>query len=78
MKPTKARIAENDIVELTVQVGKWPAGTRGAAAIDHGDAKLVEISDDWGQELDLFDVPNEKLKLIAQAPRLPPGVDPDF
>ena len=68
MDLTKTKIVENDYVELTEQVGKWPAGTRGAAVIDHGDAKLIEVSDDRGQELDMFDVPNEKLKLIKHYP----------
>jgi hypothetical protein len=63
MKLTRTHIEENDGVELTEQVGKWPAGTGGTAVLDHGPAKLVEISDDQGQELDMFSVPNEKLKL---------------
>lgn len=65
MALTRSKIEENDCVELTDQVGKWPAGTCGTAVLDHGPAKLVEVSDDRGQELDMFVVPNEKLKLTS-------------
>lgn len=58
-------ITEHDYVEFRQDIGKWPAGTRGTALIDHGVSKLVEISDDEGQELDLLEVPEEKLKLIT-------------
>jgi len=68
MDLTKVKITENDYVELAEQVGKWPAGTRGTSVSDHGEVQLVEVSDDQGQELDMFIVPNEKLKLIKQYP----------
>lgn len=68
MKLIDTKITENDYVELTDQVGKWPAGTRGTAVSDHGEAKLIEVSDSWGQELDMFIVPEEKLKLIRAYP----------
>ena len=66
MDLTKIRIAEHDCVEFKEDIGKWPAGTRGTALIDHGVSKLVEISDDEGQELDLIEIPEEKLKRIAR------------
>jgi hypothetical protein len=72
MDSTKTEITENDYVELTEQVGKWPAGTRGTAVLDHGPAKMIEVSDDRGQELDMFDVMNEKLKLIKHYPMTMP------
>lgn len=68
MNLTKAKITENDHVALTQKMGKWPAGTEGAVVSDHGIAKLVEISDDRGQELDMFIVPEEKLRLIGHYP----------
>lgn len=64
MAVTRAKITENDYIELLSQVGRWPAGTRGTAVSDYGDYKLVEISDDRGQMLDLLDIPEDQLKLI--------------
>lgn len=69
MTKTKTAIAELDVVEFKQDIGKWPAGTRGTAVIDHGRSKLVEISDDEGQDLDLIEVPEEKLKLVTHYPR---------
>jgi hypothetical protein len=63
---TRSSIEENDYVVLTIEVGKWPAGTRGTAVFDHGEVKLVQVLDDRGQELDMFIVPNENLKLVAR------------
>ena len=62
------KITENDHVVLTQPMRGWPAGTEGAVVSDHGAVKLVEISDDRGQELDMFIVPEEKLRLITQYP----------
>jgi hypothetical protein len=64
MALARTKIAEHDVVALRRDIGKWPAGTRGTALIDHGSSKLVEISDDRGQELDLFEVADEHLKLL--------------
>lgn len=63
-----SKIAEYDVVELKRPIRKWPAGTRGAVLIDHGASKLVEISDDKGQELDLFEVAEDDLELIIHYP----------
>lgn len=67
MKPG-AKITEHDVVALKRQIGRWPAGTEGTALLDHGASKLVEISDDQGQELDLFEVDEQDLELLAQFP----------
>jgi hypothetical protein len=66
MATVKAMITENDYVELLRPIGKWPAGTRGAAVMDHGASKLIEISDHRGQMLDLFEVAEGNLRLISQ------------
>jgi hypothetical protein len=68
MATVKHAIAEHDFVELIDAVGKWPAGTRGTVVSDHGDVKLVEISEDRppGQMLDLIQVPEAGLTLIAR------------
>lgn len=68
MEATNALITENDYVELKRDIGQWPAGTRGTAVSDHGASKLIEISDDHGYELDMFEVAEEDLKLIKQYP----------
>jgi hypothetical protein len=64
MTLVRTKIAEHDVVALSHDIGKWPAGTRGTALVDHGSSKLVEISDDRGQELDLFEVADEHLELL--------------
>jgi len=68
MAITPAQITENDYVELIHPVGKWPAGTRGTAVSDCGAWKLLEVADEGGQMLDLFDVAESDLKLISQHP----------
>lgn len=67
------KITENDYVELRHDIGKWPAGTRGTALSDHGVSKLIEISDEQGQELDLLEIAEEDLRLIATYPSEPPA-----
>ncbi|HSS43335.1 MAG TPA: hypothetical protein VLK37_12395 [Solirubrobacterales bacterium] len=64
MALARTRITEHDVVALKRDIGKWPAGTRGTALIDHGQSKLVEISDSRGQELDLFEIADEDLELL--------------
>jgi hypothetical protein len=68
MATVKPRITENDYVELSRSVAGWPAGTRGTAVSDYGAWKLVEISDDRGQMIDLIDIAENDLKLISQHP----------
>jgi len=68
MAVVRTRIRELDVVALRRDIGRWPAGTEGTALIDHGPSKLVEISDDQGQELDLFEVAEEDLELIVHYP----------
>jgi hypothetical protein len=63
----RQRIRENDPVALREQIGKWPAGTLGAAVDIYDGAALVEIVDDNGRTLDLLTVPNELLEV--QGPR---------
>jgi hypothetical protein len=58
-------IAEHDVVELIEPVGEWPAGRVGAVVSDYGKVKLIEIADEWGQMLDLVQVPDSGLKLLS-------------
>lgn len=68
MATVKHAIGEIDVVELREAVESWPAGTKGTVVGDHGDVKLIEISEDQppGQMLDLIYVGEPKLKLIAK------------
>jgi hypothetical protein len=71
MAAVKVQITENDCVELARSTRKWPAGTRGTAVSDHGASKLIEISDDRGQMLDLVEVDEADLRLISQHSAVP-------
>jgi hypothetical protein len=68
----KQTIAEIDYVAFTEAIdkdegtGKWPAGTRATVVIDLGDHKMVEISNDRGETLDMPVVPVEKLELVTK------------
>jgi hypothetical protein len=68
MATVKTQISENDYVELINARGKWPAGTRGTAVSDYGASKLIEISNERGEMLDLLEVSEEGLRLISQHP----------
>jgi Domain of unknown function (DUF4926) len=65
-------IGEHDVVAFTGAVPKfestdaWPAGTKGAVISDFGDHKMIDISNDLGETLDMPVVPVEKLQLISK------------
>lgn len=66
MATVSQEIGEIDFVAFTHAVGKWPAGTKGTVVADFGDAKMIEISNDRGETLDLPVVPVDKLKLLVK------------
>jgi hypothetical protein len=66
MATVKQATRENDVVELLYPAGKWRAGTSGTVVSEHGEHRLVEISDDQGQMLDLVSQTEPQLKLIAK------------
>jgi hypothetical protein len=66
MATVKQAIKEIDVVSFVEEIGEWPAGTTGTVVIDYGDVKMVEISNERGEVLDLPLVPVEKLDLIAK------------
>jgi len=68
MRTAHVQITENDVVALKRSIGMWAAGTRGAVVGDHGDWKLVEVSDEQGQMLDLLEVDDRDLRLINRYP----------
>jgi Domain of unknown function (DUF4926) len=57
----KRRHAVLDVVELSVESGRWPAGTVGTVVEADADRVLVEISDDRGHALDLVSLPPDAL-----------------
>lgn len=59
-------IHEYDVVELMTKVGKWPAGTSGTVVVEDGAWRLIEISDENGQMLDLLEAPESKLNLVEK------------
>lgn len=56
-----ARHAEHEVVELLIDVGRWPAGTVGTVVDADDTTALVEISDDRGHGLDFVSVPQAVL-----------------
>jgi hypothetical protein len=50
-----------DVVELLVDLGRWPAGTIGTVVEADEQLALVEISDDRGHALDFISVPHRAL-----------------
>jgi hypothetical protein len=68
MAIARQEIGEVDVVSFTEPVGDWPAGTIGAVVGDYGDEKMVEISNERGETLDLPVVKVEKLRLESKHP----------
>ena len=62
----KREIEDIDVVEITEAVGHWPAGARGTVVIDFGVDKMLEMSGERDDPLDLPVVSTEKLRLIAR------------
>ncbi len=63
-----ARPYELDVIELTAEVDGRPAGTIGTVVDDHGDSGLIEVSDDRGRTLDLFEAPYDATRVVTPAP----------
>lgn len=59
-------IDENDVVEFLDHVGPWMPGTRGTVVSDHGDSKLIEVADENGAMLELIEVTEDRLRLVAK------------
>jgi hypothetical protein len=66
MTVVKQAIGEHDVVKLRDRVGAWPAGRVGAVVSDYGDVKLVEIANQHGEMLDLIQVAERRLELVAK------------
>jgi hypothetical protein len=69
MASIKHAIGEHDVIEFLDDMGKWTSGTTGTVVSDHGDSKLIEISDDRGVMLDLIEVAEDRLRLIFKYSR---------
>ena len=57
--------AELDVVELTADTGRWPAGTPGTIVHLTPGFALVEIADDRGRTLDMLDIQVESLRRLS-------------
>jgi hypothetical protein len=66
MATVRGQITAHDVVALREQVGAWPAGTSGTVVSEHGDVKLIEVSDDEGTTLDLIRAPVAKLDIVRR------------
>ncbi len=66
MASIKHAIGEHDVIELLDGIGEWAIGTTGTVVSDHGDSKLIEISDDRGVMLDLIEVAEDRLRLVTK------------
>jgi len=62
----KHAIAEHDFVEFLDPVGHWMPGTSGTVVSDHGNSKLIEIVGEDGAMLDLVEVAEDRLRLVAK------------
>jgi hypothetical protein len=59
-------IKEIDVVALTEPVGHWPSGAEGTVMIDFGDDKMLEMSGERDDPLDLPVVSATKLRLVEK------------
>jgi hypothetical protein len=53
------------IVELRVESGRWPAGTRGTVVEVVEQGALIEISDERGHTLEVLALPYDVLRPVA-------------
>jgi hypothetical protein len=60
-------IRELDVVELAVEAGRWPAGTRATVLEVFADGALVEIADDRGHTLEMPSLPWSALRPMRVA-----------
>jgi hypothetical protein len=60
-------IRELDIVELVVEAGRWPAGTRATVLEVFADGPLVEIADERGHTLEMLSLPWSGLRAVRIA-----------
>jgi hypothetical protein len=53
------------VVDLRVETGRWPAGTRGTIVEAFEGGALVEISDERGHTVDMLPLPYDALRVTA-------------
>jgi Domain of unknown function (DUF4926) len=63
--PVATHLEVLSVVDLRVEVGRWPVGTRGTVVEAFDDGALVEISDDRGHTLDMLSLPFDALTVVA-------------
>jgi hypothetical protein len=67
MSKVGADIRELDVVEFTVEAGRWPAGTRATVLEVLAAGALVEIDDDRGHTLELLSLPWDAVRPVRAA-----------
>jgi hypothetical protein len=61
---SEAQIKELDVVELTADPGRWPAGTIGTVVEVFPSSALVEIADERGHSEDFVTLPFDVLRPV--------------
>jgi hypothetical protein len=61
---SEAQIKELDVVELTADAGRWPAGTVGTVVETFPSSALVEIADERGHSEDFVTLPFDVLRPV--------------
>jgi hypothetical protein len=61
---SEARIKELDVVELTADAGRWPAGTIATVIEIFPSSALVEIGDERGHSEDFVTLPHGVLRPV--------------
>ncbi len=62
-----AHPADLDVVEFIAPVDAWAVGTTGTIVDDHGASGMIEVSDDEGRALALFEAPYSAVKVVWSA-----------
>ncbi len=62
-----AHPADLDVIELIAPVDTWVVGTTGTVVDDHGTSGMIEVCDDEGRTLGLFEAPYSAVKIVWSA-----------
>ena len=59
------KVKKLDVVELTTDASRWPAGTVGTVVEVFPSSVLVEISDERGHSEDFVTLPHSSLRFVG-------------
>lgn len=62
-----AHPADLDVIELIAPVDVWVVGTTGTIVENHGTSGMIEVSDDRGRALGVFEAPYSVVKVVWSA-----------